>query len=79
MPDPKYGEELCAWIRLREGASASDEDIRAFCRGQIAHYKVPRHIRFVSEFPMTITGKIQKYLMREQTIAELGLTQQRTA
>ncbi len=79
MPDPKYGEELCAWIRLREGASASEEDIRAFCRGQIAHYKVPRHIRFVSEFPMTITGKIQKYLMREQTIAELGLTQQRTA
>jgi fatty-acyl-CoA synthase len=79
VPDPKYGEELCAWIRLREGASASEEDIRAFCRGQIAHYKVPRHIRFVSEFPMTITGKIQKYLMREQTIAELGLTQQRTA
>lgn len=79
VPDVKYGEELCAWIKLREGESASADEIREFCRGQIAHYKVPRHIRFVSEYPMTITGKIQKYLMRQQTIADLGLSEQKTA
>jgi fatty-acyl-CoA synthase len=80
VPDPKYGEEICAWIRLRPGAEATtDEDIRAYCRGQIAHYKVPRHIRFVDAFPMTITGKVQKYLMRQQTIADLGLAEQKTA
>jgi len=79
VPDAKYGEELCAWIKLREGASATPDDIRAFCKGQIAHYKIPRHIRFVDAFPMTITGKIQKYLMRQQSIAELGLSEQRTA
>jgi fatty-acyl-CoA synthase len=80
VPDPKYGEEICAWIRLRPGAEATtDEDIRSFCRGQIAHYKVPRHIRFVEAFPMTITGKVQKYLMRQQSIAELGLAEQKTA
>lgn len=79
VPDQKYGEELCAWIKLREGESATPEEIRAFCQGQIAHYKVPRHIRFVSEFPMTITGKIQKYIMRQQSIEALGLTEQKTA
>ncbi|MFZ9407150.1 MAG: AMP-binding protein [Burkholderiaceae bacterium] len=79
VPDLKYGEELCAWIKLREGESATADEIREFCRGQIAHYKVPRHIRFVSEYPMTITGKIQKYLMRQQTIADLGLAEQKTA
>jgi fatty-acyl-CoA synthase len=79
VPDPKYGEELCAWIKLREGESATPDEIREFCRGQIAHYKVPRHIRFVAEFPMTITGKIQKYIMRQQSIEALGLTEQKTA
>jgi fatty-acyl-CoA synthase len=79
VPDPKYGEELCAWIRLREGQQASAEEIREFCRGQIAHYKVPRHIRFVDAFPMTITGKVQKYLMRRESIEALGLAEQKTA
>jgi len=79
VPDPKYGEELCAWIRLRDGQTATAEDVREFCRGQIAHYKVPRHVKFVDAFPMTITGKIQKYLMREQMARELGLQEQRTA
>jgi fatty-acyl-CoA synthase len=79
VPDPKYGEELCAWIRLRDGQTATAEDVREFCRGQIAHYKVPRHVKFVEAFPMTITGKIQKYLMREQMARELGLQEQRTA
>ena len=79
IPDSKYGEELCAWIKLRAGATVSAEDIIAFCRGQIAHFKIPRYIRFVDEFPMTVTGKIQKFLMRERMIAELGLTEQRTA
>ncbi len=64
VPDPKYGEEICAWVRLREGETMNAEELRAFCRGQIAHYKVPRYVRFVSEFPMTVTGKMQKYLMR---------------
>jgi fatty-acyl-CoA synthase len=79
VPDPKYGEELCAWIKLKSGAQASEEEIRAYCREQIAHYKIPRHIRFVDSFPMTVTGKVQKYLMREQMIRELGLKEQKTA
>ncbi|MGJ7916982.1 AMP-binding protein [Massilia sp. LXY-6] len=73
VPDPKYGEELCACIILRPGQEASAEEIQDFCRGQIAHYKVPRYIRFVSAFPMTVTGKIQKYLLRDQLATELGL------
>ena len=79
VPDDRYGEEICAWVKLRPGASASEEEIRAFCRGQIAHYKVPRYIKFVDEFPMTVTGKIQKFIMRERTISELGLKVQKTA
>ena len=79
VPDPRYGEELCAWIKLRDGERATPEDIRAFCQGQIAHYKIPRHIKFVDEFPMTVTGKIQKFLMREETIRELDLQEQKTA
>ena len=79
VPDDKYGEELCAWIRLAPGESADEGEIRAFCQGQIAHYKIPRYIRFVDEYPMTVTGKVQKFVMREQTIAELGLTAQKTA
>jgi fatty-acyl-CoA synthase len=79
VPDPHYGEELCAWVRLRDGESATTEEIRAFCQGQIAHYKVPRYVKFVDAFPMTVTGKIQKFLMRQQMIEELGLSQQETA
>jgi fatty-acyl-CoA synthase len=73
VPDAHYGEELCAWVRLREGATLSDEDVRAFCRGQLAHYKVPRHVMFVDGFPMTVTGKVQKFKMREESIVRLGL------
>jgi fatty-acyl-CoA synthase len=73
VPDARMGEELCAWIRLRLGADADEQEIRDFCRGRIAHYKVPRHVRFVAEFPTTVTGKVQKYLIREAMIKELGL------
>jgi fatty-acyl-CoA synthase len=73
VPDPKYGEEICAWVRLREGQHATEEEIRDFCRGQIATYKIPRYIRFSTEFPTTVTGKVQKYRMREISVAELGL------
>jgi fatty-acyl-CoA synthase len=79
LPDSKYGEELCAWIKLRNGATTNAEDILAFCRGQIAHYKVPRYIRFVDEFPMTVTGKIQKFIIRARMIEELELIEQKTA
>ena len=79
VPDPRYGEELCAWVRLRDGETATAAEIRAFCQGQIAHYKVPRHVKFVDGFPMTVTGKIQKFLMRQQMIEELGLSLQVTA
>ncbi len=74
VPDLKYGEEVCAWVRLREGQCATEDEIRAFCRSQIATYKIPRYVRFVTEFPTTVTGKIQKYRMREISIAELGLS-----
>lgn len=73
VPDAKYGEEVCAWIRLREGEMAMPEEIREFCQGEIAHYKIPRYIKFVREFPMTVTGKIQKFIMRKQMIEELGI------
>jgi len=71
VPDEKFGEELCAWIVLRPGFQASSEDIRAFCRGQIAHFKIPRYVKFVDSFPTTATGKVQKYLMREWMSREL--------
>ena len=73
VPDRKYGEEVCAWIRLRDGHTATLDEIRDFCRGQIASYKIPRYVRFTTEFPMTVTGKIQKFKMRDISIAELGL------
>ncbi|TIP52448.1 MAG: AMP-binding protein, partial [Mesorhizobium sp.] len=76
IPDDKYGEELCAWIVLKPGQIATVEEIKAFCAGQIAHYKVPRHIRFRTELPMTVTGKPQKFLMREAMVQELGLVAQ---
>ena len=73
VPDVRYGEEIMAWIQLREGADTTAADIKDFCRGTIAHYKVPRYIKFTGAFPMTITGKIQKFKMRDTSIAELGL------
>jgi len=79
VPDDRYGEEICAWVKLRPGVTATEEEIRAFCRDQIAHYKVPRYVKFVDEFPMTVTGKIQKFIMRERTINDLGLKAQKTA
>ena len=79
VPDQKYGEELCAWVKLKPGEAASPEEIQGFCKGQIAHYKIPRYIKFVDAFPMTVTGKVQKFMMREHMIKELGLIEQRTA
>jgi fatty-acyl-CoA synthase len=73
VPDEKYGEEICAWVRLKDGATATGEDLRIFCRGKIATYKIPRYVVVVDEFPMTVTGKIQKFRMREVSIRELGL------
>ena len=73
VPDDKYGEEVCAWIRLRDGVTGTAEEFREFCRGQIATYKIPRYVRFATEFPMTVTGKVQKFTMREMTVAELAL------
>jgi fatty-acyl-CoA synthase len=66
VPDDKYGEEVCAWIQLKAGAAATADEIRDFCRGEIAHHKIPRYVRFVSEYPLTVTGKVQKFVMREQ-------------
>ncbi len=83
VPDPKYGEELCAWIKLRsdapEAQGLTEEDIRQFCREKLAHFKVPRYIRFVEEFPQTVTGKIQKFRIREIMMEELGLQEEKTA
>jgi fatty-acyl-CoA synthase len=82
VPDVKYGEELCAWVKLRPGAELTAEDVRQFCAGKIAHYKVPRYVRVTQEFPMTVTGKVQKFKMRETSVEELGLaaaSQTRTA
>ena len=79
VPDAKYGEAVCACIRLRDGMNATEEEIRAFCRDQIAHYKVPRYVRFVDSFPLTISGKVQKYLIREHLRTELNLTEERHA
>ena len=79
VPDQKFVEELCAWIKLKPGHAPSEDEIRQFCRGRLAHYKVPRYVKFVDAFPMTVTGKIQKFIMREKTIAELGLKAQKTA
>ena len=79
VPDQKYGEELCAWIIAKPGTQPTEDDIRAFCKGQIAHYKVPRYIRFVAAFPMTVTGKIQKFKIRDEMKDLLGLEEQKTA
>jgi len=73
VPDARYGEELCAWVRLREGETASEDEIREFCQGRLAHYKVPRYVRFVDQFPQTVTGKVRKVQMREESVRALGL------
>jgi fatty-acyl-CoA synthase len=75
VPDAKYGEELMAWVRLRPGASPlTADDLRAFCSGQLAHYKIPRYVHIVDEFPMTVTGKVRKVEMRERSVEILGLS-----
>ena len=79
VPDKKYGEELCAWIIVREGQRLGEDEVRAFCQGQIAHYKIPRYISFVDSFPMTVTGKIQKFQIREKMKQTLGLQDAATA
>jgi fatty-acyl-CoA synthase len=79
VPDPRYGEEIMAWVQLREGATLTEEGLKEHCRGRIAHYKVPRYVRFTDAFPMTVTGKVQKYKMREAAIEELGLVEAATA
>ncbi|WP_063996978.1 AMP-binding protein [Bradyrhizobium sp.] len=79
VADTRYGEELCAWIRVRSGETLTMEEVRAFCDGQIAHNKIPRYVEFVDEFPMTVTGKIQKFLMRDEVEQRLGLKSAKTA
>ncbi|MCU1692781.1 MAG: AMP-binding protein [Frankiales bacterium] len=73
VPDPRLGEELCAWVRLKPGESLTDEELRAYCTGRLAHYKVPRYLLVTDEFPMTVTGKVQKFRMRDDAVARLGL------
>ena len=79
VPDDKFGEQLCAWIKLKEGQKADEAEIKAFCKDRIAYNKVPYYVCFVEEFPMTVTGKLQKFIMRDRMIEELGLTVQETA
>ena len=79
VPDPRFGEELCAWIQLRPDVTAAAEEFKRYCQGQIAHYKIPRYFEFVDEFPMTVTGKIQKFIMRDVMIERLGLKVEKTA
>jgi fatty-acyl-CoA synthase len=75
VPDERYGEELCAWVRMREGAEPLDaQAVREFATGKLAHYKIPRYVTVVDEFPMTVTGKVRKVEMREKSVADLGLT-----
>jgi fatty-acyl-CoA synthase len=73
VPDERYGEELCAWVIRHDGAQLTEDDVREYCRGKIAHYKIPRYVMFVEGWPMTVSGKVQKYKMREESIAKLGL------
>jgi fatty-acyl-CoA synthase len=79
VPDEKYGEQLCAWIRLHAGETLTAEEVAGYCKDQIARYKIPQHVRFVDAFPMTVTGKVQKFIMRRKMIEELGLIETRTA
>jgi fatty-acyl-CoA synthase len=74
IPDPKMGEEVCAWIQLKDGCSLSEDEVKAFCKGQITHFKIPKHVRFVEDFPMTVTGKIQKFKMSEMMVEQVAST-----
>jgi len=76
VPDPRFGEAVCAWIMIHPGETVTEDEIRAFCEGRLAHFKIPRYIRFVDAFPMTVTGKVQKFVMRERMIEELGLSEE---
>ncbi|HTK08652.1 MAG TPA: hypothetical protein VL485_15900 [Ktedonobacteraceae bacterium] len=71
VPDARYGEEICAWIKLRAGEQATVEEIREFCKGKIAHFKIPRYVKFVSDYPLTVSGKVLKYQMRQISTEEL--------
>lgn len=73
VPDPRFGEEVCVWIKLRRGAAVAEEEIRAFCKERLAYFKVPRYVKFVDDFPLTVTGKVQKFRIREMAVRELGL------
>jgi fatty-acyl-CoA synthase len=73
VPDERYGEEIMAWVIVREGVTVTEDELREYCRGRIAHYKIPRYIATCNEFPMTVTGEIQKFKLREQAIEQLGL------
>jgi fatty-acyl-CoA synthase len=73
LPDERFGEEVCAWVRLKPGAALTEDDVKAFCRGRVAHYKVPRYVVFLDEYPTTVTGKVQKYKLREMGVARFGL------
>jgi fatty-acyl-CoA synthase len=79
VPDAHYGEQLCAWVKLKDGATLNEMEVVAFCKASIAHYKAPKYVRFVQDFPMTVTGKVQKFIMREKMIEELGLVVEKTA
>lgn len=79
VPDDKYGEELCAWVKLKPGERLSEQELLDFCKGRLARYKIPRYVKFVDAFPQTVSGKIQKFKIREQMVAELGLKVQKTA
>ena len=79
VPDARFGEELCAWIQVRDGATLTEPELQEYCQGQIAHYKIPRYIRFVEDYPMTVTGKVQKFAMRRRMMEELGATEPKTA
>jgi len=73
VPDKRMGEELCVWIRLRAGSKLNEDDVKKYCKGKLSHFKIPRYIKFVSSFPTTVTGKIQKFVMRDEAAKELGL------
>ena len=79
VPDARFGEELCAWIQVRDGATLTEPELQEYCQGQIAHYKIPRYIRFVEDYPMTVTGKVQKFAMRRRMMEELGASEPKTA
>jgi len=79
VPDPKFGEEVCAVVKLREGCTMEEQEVRDYCKGRIAHFKIPRYIRFVDSFPMTVTGKVQKFKLRDRMAEELGLSKKGAA